>query len=227
MTVLFLLQGVNAGGAEFERPRNLLPLPEISEEGCGGQGSDFWKPFANQGIKALNELAGCSSFQFSKSKKTTRAQRRVLNLVRDAYQSVYPDDSCFADCDGLHGLCSSSRLYNTGKSEVMPYAEGNISWPQVANTPVPLEDCLSAADREWLGSWHKHMLVRDAVDSDDIKTYVDPVLKHDMKAYGKFLGELYRRNMVQFRPANGERVFLVFSLFGRKVDNSVLFLTLG
>ena len=204
MTVLFFLQGVNAGGAEFERPRNLLPLPEISEEGCGGQGSDFWKPFANQGIKALNELAGCSSFQFSKSKKTTRAQRRVLNLVRDAYQSVYPDDSCFADCDGLHGLCSSSRLYNTGKSEVMPYAEGNISWPQVANTPVPLEDCLSAADREWLGSWHKHMLVRDAVDSDDIKTYVDPVLKHDKKAYGKFLGELYRRNMVQFRPANGE-----------------------
>ena len=79
--------------------RNLnvrLPWPEISEEGCGGQGSDFWKPFANQGIKALNELTGCSSCQVSKSKKTTRAQRRVLNLVRDASQSAYPDDSCFA-----------------------------------------------------------------------------------------------------------------------------------
>ena len=54
------LCGVNAGVADDSgRSRNILPLPEITDDAGGDQGSDFWKPFANQGIKALNELSGC------------------------------------------------------------------------------------------------------------------------------------------------------------------------
>ena len=207
MTFLTFFHVADAGVVDDPgRSRNILPLPDLSDDSGGAQGSDFWRPFASQGIKALNELSGCVDFdKFSSRRKTTRAQRRVLSLINDAYAAAYPDSSCFADCDGLHGLCSSSRLYNTGKSEVMPYAEGNISWPQVASTPVPLIDCIPAADREWLGSWHEHMLVKDRTcQLDDIHTYVDPVLKNDKKAYGRFLGELFKRNMVKFKPAGHE-----------------------
>ena len=148
-----------AGAADdFGRSRNILPLPEISENAGGDPGSDFWRPFANQGIKALNELSGCADFDFSSKKKPTRAQRRVQQLVREAYSTAYPDSSVFDACGGLGDLCSSSRLYNTGKSAVMPYAEGNVSWPQVSTSPVPLVSCIPEPDREWLGSWHKHML---------------------------------------------------------------------
>ena len=198
---------VDAGVADdFGRPRNILPLPEIPEDGGGNQGSDSWRPFANQGIKALNELSVCTNFDFSAKRKTTRAQRRVQQMVRDAYSFAYPGSSCFADCDGLHGLCSSSRLYNTGKSAVMPYAEGNISWPQVAFSPVPLVECIPAADREWPGSWHKHMLNSEPTQhGDDIHTDVDPVLKNDKGAYSRFLHELHKRNMVKFMPADGQQ----------------------
>ena len=42
-----------AGAADdFGRSRNILPLPEISEDAGGDPGSDFWRPFANQGINA-------------------------------------------------------------------------------------------------------------------------------------------------------------------------------
>ncbi len=208
--ILFQCSGATAGVVnDTFRSRNILPLPELPGDGGGAGSSDFWKPFANQGIKALNELSGCIDIQNFPKKKTTRAQRRVHQLVSDAYRTAYPDPSCFAECDGLQGLCSSSRLYSTGKSAVMPYAEGNISWPQVDSSPVPLMDCLPKADSEWLGSWHEHMLVRDGGGSnDDICTYVDPVLKNDMKAYGRFLSELHNRNMVKFRPAHDKEGIL-------------------
>jgi hypothetical protein len=88
----------------------------------------------------------------------------------------------------------------------MPYAEGNISWPQVASSPVPLVECIPAADREWLGSWHKHMLNSEPTQhGDDIHTDVDPVLKNDKGAYSRFIHELHKRNMVKFMPADGQQ----------------------
>ena len=208
--ILIQCSGATAGVVnDTFRSRNILPLPELPGDGGGTGSSDFWKPFFDQGIKALNELSGCIDIDNFPKKKTTRAQRRVHQLVSDAYRTAYPDPSCFAECDGLQGLCSSSRLYSTGKSAVMPYAEGNISWPQVDSSPIPLMDCLPKADSEWLGSWHEHMLVRDGGSSNgDICTYVDPVLKNDKKAYGRFLSELHKRNMVKFRPAHGKEGIL-------------------
>ena len=69
----------------------------------------------------------------------------------------------------------------------MPYAEGNISWPQVASSPVPLVNS------------------EPTQHGDDIHTDVDPVLKNDKGAYSRFLHELHKRNMVKFMPADGQQ----------------------
>ena len=81
LTFLTFFHVADAGIVDdFGRTRNILPLPDLFEDAGGGQGSDFWKPFASQGIKALNELSGCVDFDNSFRRKTSRAQRRVLSL---------------------------------------------------------------------------------------------------------------------------------------------------
>ncbi|CAK8999018.1 unnamed protein product [Durusdinium trenchii] len=43
------------------------------------------------------------------------------------------------------------KTYDSGRSDVEPYVKENISWPEVSNCPVALDNCLPPADREWLG----------------------------------------------------------------------------
>ena len=183
------------------RQRNIFPLPEISECSGAGPNDSGWKSFANEGIKALNELAGCLNSDCHLRKKSTRAQRRVLHHIAHSYQaaSALPE---VGDDGGLRGLCTTSRLYDSGRSDVQPYAKENISWPEVQSEPVPVTGCLSQADREWLGAWRTHMLR----SSDDpvvceapVVPYIDPVLKNNKGEYAGFLSELAKRNMIGFR----------------------------
>ena len=48
-----------------------------------------WTLFANHGIKALNEIAGCINSSNHTKKKTTRAQRPVLSFISDAYRVTF------------------------------------------------------------------------------------------------------------------------------------------
>ena len=204
------LCGLGAAADDF-RQRNIFPLPELGPGDTeGGIGFD-WTPLANQGIKTLNELAGCFNSSFSTRKKPTRVQRRVLQHVaecyRDAFHEFDPKDSQGA----LSNLCSSSKTYDSGRGDVQPYVKENISWPQVSNRPVPLGECLPDADREWLGAWRQHMLQPDDVCKSqrvDVVPYIDPILKHNPQAYNDFLKELVSRNMIDFKIDDGSAASL-------------------
>lgn len=195
--------GVEAGVAgEFSRQRNVFPLPEIPD---GGEGPNdlMWRVFANQGIKTLNEITGCVNSEFHKRQKPTRVQRRVQQQILDAYVKALPEPTV-SSAGGLVDLCSSARLYDSGGCIVQPYAKDNISWPQASSQPVPLDGCLAAADREWLGSWQQHML-RSSSDKtfEKVTPYIDPVLKNNPAEYAHFLQELHQRSMIGFRVAEG------------------------
>ena len=199
------------------RQRNIFPLPEISERSGSGPSDSGWKSFANEGIKALNELAGCLNSECHLRRKSTRAQRRVLQHISQSYQaaSALPE---VGDDGGLRGLCSTSRLYDSGRSDVQPYAKENISWPEVQSEPVPVTGCLPPADREWLGAWRTHMLrSRDdpIVSEAQVVPYIDPVLKHNKSEYAGFLSELAKRNMIGF-SANSEYESMLGIFFVKK-----------
>ncbi|CAE7247208.1 unnamed protein product [Symbiodinium sp. CCMP2592] len=155
-----------------EERRNIFPLPEIPWEESAGP-SESWRLYANEGIKALNDLAGCVNSEHHMRKKSTRAQRRVLSLISDAYLHADANQTPDATGDGIRGLCSSSRLYNNGRSDVQPYARENISWPEVKSSP----------------------------ENVPVTPYVDPVLKNNVAEYCGFLDELIQRNMVGFQLA--------------------------
>ena len=119
--------GVGVGAADASsRQRNIFPLPEIlGGDGAGPSTSD-WCNFANEGIKALNELAGCLNSQSHVRKKPTRAQRRVLSQISDAYREASAGLQATECHEGVRGLCSSSRLYDNSRSDVQPYAKEHL-----------------------------------------------------------------------------------------------------
>ena len=188
------------------RQRNIFPLPRISHDAKSDtQGTD-WKDFANCGIRALNELAGCHNSEFSR-KKPTRVQKRAIEHISKSFQDVYSVDDVDPGRSALEDLCSLSRLYQMDRSDVVSYVKESVSWPQVESSPVDLGSCLTAADSERLATWRKHMLKpSDSVaDEKAVKhAYMDPILKHNMREYVGFIRELQSRHMVAFKPSNGE-----------------------
>lgn len=224
--MMFCMPCLVAGGVVGEshvcgpRQRNIFPLPEIPESPKSEAHFDGWERLANQGIKALNELSGCVNSDFSK-KKPTRAQKRVLSNIAEAYREascavdIDPGASCLAD------LCSASKIYQTDRSDVVSYAKDSVSWPEVETFPVDLRDCLPPADREWLATWQQHMLLSTSgkdLGSKIKQPYTDPIFKHNPKQYLGFLKELKNRNMLRFKQHDGSPADLgVF--FVRKKNN--------
>eukprot|EP00435_Cladocopium_sp_Y103_P042198 s2255_g11.t1 len=194
-----------AGVGDDLRQRNVFPLPEITHDEAGSHSDPFWRDLANQGIKTLNELSEGVNSSFESKTKTTRVQRRVQSQILEAFVDAYPRDSCLDHAGGLEKLCSSFRLYGSVRTDIKPYAEDNISWPQASSRPVPLGRCLNDADREWLGTWRSHMLRSDALKvQEKVVPYVDPILKNNPHEYGGFLKELHTRGMLRYRIAHGE-----------------------
>lgn len=184
-----------------DRQRNIFPLPPISDDFKSGAQTSGWGSVVNQGINALNVLAGCSNSAFSK-KKPTRVQRRVLQHISDSFNDVATIVDDDPGRSALEDLCSSSRLYHVDRSDVVSYARELVSWPKVESSPIPLGDCLPAADREWLATWRKHMLKPE--DSDGSaqlpkKPYMDPILKNKQVEYANFVHELHQRHMIRFK----------------------------
>ena len=153
------------------------------------------------GIKPLSELAGCVNSEFHIKKKSTRAQRRVVSHIAESYKAACDASGSDGAVGGLRDLCSSSQLYDSGRSDAQPYAKENISWPEASSQPVSAMGCLAKGDREWLGAWRTHMLrpSDDVVaEQEPFTPYIDPVLKHNKMEYAGFLEELHQRNMIGF-----------------------------
>ena len=193
--------GFDAGG----RQRNIFPLPKISSDSKSGHQDLNWEGFANAGIKALNELAGCSNSSFCK-KKATRVQRKAIQHISDAYREAYQEPDPDPGGSALHDLCCSSRLYQIDRNDVVSYAKESVSWPKVETSPVAIEECLSSADSERLATWRQQML-KPSSDKDGEapikKPYFDPILKHNRKEYLQFIRELHNRNMIRFKIWDG------------------------
>ena len=190
-----------AGTADSQK--NVFPLPSLGSQnfdtelgvsspldGIGCAGSQV--AWAEEGISALNELRGTRTAHAGIS--TSEVQRASLKRIAAAYRRIGADKKLppvrpLAEppprVGALHELLGSSSAYGGNRSNVMPYTEENISWPNTEAEPVPLRPLLQAADREWLGLWRSLLLkTNEDIDSDlassDVSSvYIDPVLKHN------------------------------------------------
>lgn len=193
--------GVDGGDLSGDRQRNIFPLPQFSSDDQPGTWGTDWVSMVNRGINALNVLSGCVNSQFSR-KKPTRVQRRALKHISDSYMDVCSIVDTDPGRSSLEELCSSSRLYQVDRSDVVSYARELVSWPKVETRPVPLGECLPCADVERLATWRQHMLkpAGSVGDENNIKRpYMDPILKHNHTEYMSFIQELQKRHMIAFK----------------------------
>lgn len=215
----------DAFGNTDEYQRNIFPLPSIEQSReSGAQSGSEWETLANCGIRALNELAGCTNSSFQK-KKMSRVQRRAMQHVSRAFQDVAQAHEGESGHSALQDLCSSSRLYQADRSDVVSYVKDRVSWPEVASSPVQLGSCLSAADRKRLATWRQHMLKdkQDLCGDPPIKhAYMDPILKNNPKEYATFLHELQQRDMISFQPLVDESGDLGIFFVRKKNDSQRL-----
>ena len=148
--------------------KNVFPLPSLGSQnfdtelgvsspldGIGCAGSQV--AWAEEGISALNELRGTRTAHAGIS--TSEVQRASLKRIAAAYRRIGADKKLPPvrplpepppRVGALRELLGSSSAYSGNRSDVMPYTEENISWPNTEAEPVPLRPLLLAADREWL-----------------------------------------------------------------------------
>ena len=227
VTIFFCMPQLGLGGvvdgdglSDGLRQRNIFPLPKITGSGGSGtQSTPGWEGLANAGIKALNDLSGCL-IDFSQ-KKPTKAQRRILQHISDSYRDCSVDDSIDPGRSCLEDLCSSSRLYQVDRSDVVSYSKDLVSWPEASSRPVALEGCLGPADREWLATWREQMLRPDDAGKIEglVKPYTDPILKHNKQEYAGFICELYKRNMIRFQVCGEHQQHPALGIFFVKKKN--------
>jgi hypothetical protein len=229
---IFQVAGVEVAGSDLlggDRQRNIFPLPPISDDFPSEPHSLGWSSMVNQGINALNVLAGCTNSLNSK-KKPTRVQRRALQHISDAFKDVSVVHECDPGRSSLDDLCSSSRLYQVDRSDVVSYARELVSWPKVETSPIPLERCLPVADIEWLATWRQHVLKPEgSCDNRNSpkRPYMDPILKHKQNYYEHFIRELRQRHMIKFKLDTSDAGDLGSFLCGRRMDHSDSSLTRG
>ena len=219
--------GVDGGDLQGDRQRNIFPLPQFSSDGQSGSLGIDWVSMVNRGINALNVLSGCANSQFSQQ-KPTRVQCRALKHISDSFKDVCsvvetdPGRSCLED------LCSSSRLYQADRSDVVSYARELVSWPKVETRPIPICECLPCTDLERLATWRQHTLKPPEsleVEGCVKRPYTDPIPKHKYSEYVGFIQELQRRHMVGFKTDIDDAGELGIFFVRKKNGSQRLFLT--
>eukprot|EP00973_Karenia_brevis_P091703 12408742-Karenia_brevis.AAC.1 len=133
--------------------RNIFPLPLLESHFHKPRASlsrsvkrrlmrtHHWVDWANAGISSLNEIFGSSC---SLADKPSLAQSKCLQSTAEAYKSIGgpPPDTAGA----LRALCGQSVLYSHSRSDVMPYDQDKISWPDGGHSALGLFEGLPPAD---------------------------------------------------------------------------------
>ena len=219
------------------RQREVFPLPRpfdlestsIPKPACGHlsravqrrlQRKRHWQQWAVDGVGALNSLAGLPAFSDS---TPTLAQRSCLEQVTGAYNLVGCDPEPHVATGALSELCGASVIYQGDRSDLAPYTEESVSWPEAGSSPVPLESSLSPADKHWVHGWRSNML-RDPQSAASLRAeagvtpYYDPAF-NNTRVYSRFLQRLDQSGMLRWVMADGRKgslgIFFVWKK-GRK-----------
>ncbi len=158
------------------RQRGLFPLPPLGSLYLHGARrvsrpvkrrvgrSSHTRGWANDGIKALNELGGRSS-----SAPLDASHSEVTGLVLDhisaAYESAGPPPDEESDEGAFQQLLTSAGSYHHDRADIASYDRDKVSWPQPTQEPVGLAHKLEGADGELLRSW-KRSLLRSREEAD-------------------------------------------------------------
>ncbi|CAK0810621.1 unnamed protein product [Prorocentrum cordatum] len=143
-----------------------------------------------------------------------KERRKAIMHITDSIDELGRPPSEFmsgsaAEDGALRELLSCANLYGTGAATSTPYVSDRVAWPAAGGTPVGIVELVPPVDRVWLEGWRSHML-RDpraaaalAREACPKGPFCDPALMRDVSTYGRFLIQMYERQMVNFAADSG------------------------
>ena len=233
----FLTQSQDHGD---QRWRDLFPMSRFSHPGVPSQKlsksvrqrihhSGRWVSWANSGIDALNSMFGFTDPLVCPADGATlnAAQAKARSHIQTAYADACANnDMCTSPEESLSALLSTSGLYNSDTSAVVPYSKELCSWPQIGSKPTPLSSILSPADVSYCQDGCEPLLRPTAAaqslrkELDLRQPYSDPSLVKNPKVYADFLRRLGQAGMVRWSE-RGARENSVGVFFVRKSNGKI------
>ena len=147
-----------------------------------------WKCWANDGVRALCELGGCSAS--GDLHNINKAQESSLSHLVHQYKTLSKPPADFTAAGAFKELCGSALPYLGEGGGPAHYQEELLALPDVGDQPCPLETTLSSAHRKLGEGFEPAMLLQgeqlaaSIADCEIDKPFIDPALRHPLK-YGK------------------------------------------
>lgn len=88
-----------------------------------------------EGIQTLNELGGDGRLP---PPTANAAQRTLLTYIEKAYVDVGAPDPSLDAAGALSELCGSAAVYDSGRTDIAPYAKDRVSWPAPESLPMDM-----------------------------------------------------------------------------------------
>ena len=216
----------------MSRNRDLfpMPLPFGSETGVkktlsrgtrrrilGTQHRMLW---ANDAVRTLNDLTGCSS-QEPSLVPVNGAQEEAVTFLKESFLQIPNPDPSITPAGAFEALCGKMTPYGEQSGTIVNYGpDASVSWPELGCSARPLEELLAEADSNMVCGPNPSLLrsasdaVRMTSESGINRPYVDPAFRSP-RVYAKFLLDAHARGLLEW---HFETDSLVGVFFVRKRD---------
>ena len=226
--------------SDSQRWRDIFPLPPFAEPGTVSSKlsktvrqrlnrSNRWTSWANSGIDSLNSMYGFRDVHHvhKAGDALNASQTEALSHIKSSYvEACKGIDEPPAAEESLNALLSTSGLYDSDNSTVVPYSKELCSWPKIGSTPTPLEGILSPADIHYCENGCESLLRSEQAsralqqELNISKPYSDPSLINNPKTYADFLWRLHAAGMLRW-TVRGSRNYTVGVFFVRKSNGRI------
>ena len=180
------------------------------------QAKHHQESWLRDGVLALNRLFVDQDVESPGCTSASVAQLECLSRLRSLYKSVGAPEVEQSAREAWTELQGSLPGYSSSEIGAMAeFREGRVALPPVGSRPVELVDELGREDRLFLEHQSRVLLdergAREKLSLSGLKEpYMDPVLRHSRRTYGRFVSDLYRRGVVKFGATCRGRVVAFF-----------------
>lgn len=197
----------------FPVARDLFPLPRDLFDGCDVIGRN--EKWFRQGLRSLSQLGtrGCSAPTVSAA---SQIQKAVFNRLAAKFSSVPERPSECTLASARAQIFGQKKSYGSDAvpSTVVNYRRGRVSLPKVVAGVTDITDHLAASTLSRLRLRPQYDCDERGVNLPELercKSALDPFLRRNLKSYGRFLGDILFRGLIEVGTAIEEVGLFLFA----------------
>ena len=199
---------------DTDRPRDLLPLPFVSEDGPPHEAlSQSVRQRAHRRVRRqrqVNDIIMCLNdlhqAPAASSSPPTTAQKEAQDQLFHQLSCAPTPTTLYTPAEAFEALLLSQPSYTNEElsCKVKPYQKSQVSLPKAGASAPAVEDVLDEAGREVVNGSRESMMLSPQEWGEVVRTqvkirpYMDSTLKNDPEQYMDFVETIFRAGMLDF-----------------------------